>query len=111
MYSHFDLIPPGASKPLIKPHWIDEVPILAITFSSDRYDGAMLRRIAAEAEGEIKSINEVAQTSLIGGQRRQIRVLLNTAKMAAYGVAPAALVPSLERANQRLQSGAFAAAN
>ncbi len=111
MYSHFDLIPPGASKPLIKPHWIDEVPILAVTFSSDRYDGAMLRRIAAEAEGEIKSINDVAQTSLIGGQRRQIRVLLNTAKMAAYGVAPTALVPSLQRANQRLQSGAFAAAN
>ena len=111
MYSHFDLIPPGASKPLIKPRSIDEVPILAVTFASDRYDGAMLRRIAAEAEGEIKSINDVAQTSLIGGQRRQIRVLLDTAKMAAYGVAPAALIPSLERSNQRLHSGAFAAAN
>jgi multidrug efflux pump subunit AcrB len=111
MYSHFDLIPPGASKPLIKPRSIDEVPILAVTFSSDRYDSSTLRRVAAEVEGHVKNIDDVAETTLIGGQRRQIRVLLNTARMAAYGVAPASLIPTLERANQRLQSGAFAAAN
>ncbi|MFB3923301.1 MAG: efflux RND transporter permease subunit [Terriglobia bacterium] len=111
MYSHFDLIPPGASKPLIKPRSIDEVPILAVTFSSDRYDGFMLRRVAAEVESEVKSIDDVSETHLIGGQRRQMRVLLNPARMAAHGVAPATIVPAVERANQRLQSGAFAAAN
>lgn len=111
MYSHFDLIPPGASKPLIKPRSIDEVPILAVTFWSDRYDGATLRRVAAEVEGHVKSIDDVAETSLIGGQRRQLRVMLNPAKMAAYGVAPAQLIPAVERSNQRLQSGAFAFAN
>ena len=111
MYSHFDLIPPGASKPLIKPRSIDEVPILAVTFSSDRYDSYMLRRIAAEVEDQVKSINDVSDTKLIGGERRQIRVLLNTSKMAAYGVAPAMIVPVVEHANQRVQAGAFAAAN
>jgi multidrug efflux pump subunit AcrB len=111
MYSHFDLIPPGASKPLIKPRSIDEVPILAVTLWSDRYDSYTLRRIAAELEREIKSIDDVAETHLIGGQRRQIRVLLDPGKMAGYGVAPALLVGTLERANQRLQVGEFAAAN
>jgi multidrug efflux pump subunit AcrB len=38
LYSHFDLIPPGASKPLIKPRSIDDVPVLALSFWSDRYD-------------------------------------------------------------------------
>jgi len=111
MYSHFDLIPPGASKPLIKPRSIDEVPILAVTFSCSRYDGYMLRRIAAEVEGEVKSIDDVSETRLIGGQRRQVRVLLDPARMAARGVAPATILPAVERANQRQQSGAFAAAN
>jgi multidrug efflux pump subunit AcrB len=111
MYSHFDLIPPGASKPLIKPRSIDEVPILAVTLLSDRYDGYMLRRIAAEVEGQVKSIDDVSETHLIGGQRRQIRVLLDPARMAARGVAPATILPAVERANQRLQSGAIAAAN
>ena len=111
LYSHFDLIPPGASKPIIKPRSIDDVPVLGLTLWSDRYDSYTLRRVAAEVEREIKSIDDVSLTQIIGGQRRQIRVLLNPARMAGYGVAPAALVSTLERANQRLQVGEFAATN
>ena len=36
MFANFDLIPPGASQPLIKPRSIDDVPILALTLWSDR---------------------------------------------------------------------------
>jgi len=111
LYSHFDLIPPGASKPIIKPRSIDDVPVLALTFWSNRYDSYTLRRVASEADREIKSIDDVSETKVIGGERRQIRVLLNTSRMAGYGVAPAALIGTIGRANQRLQVGEFAAAN
>ena len=111
LYSHFDQIPPGASKPLIKPRSIDDVPILALTFWSARYDSYTLRRVAAQMEGEIKNINDVSRTQIIGGEKRQIRVLLDPTKMAAFGLAPASIVPAVERANQRLQAGEFAAAN
>jgi multidrug efflux pump subunit AcrB len=111
LYSHFDLIPPGASKPLIKPRSIDDVPILALTFWSNRYDSYTLRRIGGEADREIKSIDDVSQTQIIGGERRQIRVLLDSGRLAGYGVAPAAVMGALDRANQRLQAGEFAAAN
>jgi len=111
LYSHFDLIPPGASKPLIKPRSIDDVPILALTFSSNRYDSYTLRRVASEVDREIKSIDDVSQTQVIGGERRQIRVLLDPTRMAGYGVAPAALMGTIDRANQRLQVGEFAASN
>jgi multidrug efflux pump subunit AcrB len=111
LYSNFDLIPPGASKPIIKPRSIDDVPILALTFSSNRYDSYTLRRIASEVDREIKSIDDVSQTQVIGGERRQIRVLLDPGKMAGYGVAPTTVMRTLEGANQRLQAGQFAAAN
>jgi multidrug efflux pump subunit AcrB len=111
LYSHFDLIPPGASKPLIKPRSIDDVPILALTLWSTRYDSYTLRRVAAQIEGEIKNIDDVSLTQIIGGERRQIGVLLDPAKMAALSVAPATIVPAVERANQRLQAGEFASAN
>jgi multidrug efflux pump subunit AcrB len=111
LYSHFDLIPPGASKPIIKPRSIDDVPILALTFWSNRYDSYTLRRVASEVDREIKSIDDVSETKVIGGERRQIRVLLNPTRMAGFGVAPAALMGTLDRANQRLQVGEFAAAN
>jgi multidrug efflux pump subunit AcrB len=111
LYSHFDLIPPGASKPIIKPRSIDDVPILALTFWSNRYDSYTLRRVASEVDREIQSIDDVSQTQVIGGERRQIRVLLNPTRMAGFGVAPAALMGTIDRANQRLQVGEFAAAN
>ncbi len=111
LYSHFDLIPPGASKPLIKPRSIDDVPVLALTFWSNRYDSFTLRRVASEVEREVQSVDDVSETQVIGGERRQIRVLLDPNKMAGYGVAPAMVMGTLERANQRLQVGEFAAAN
>ena len=111
LYSHFDLIPPGASKPIIKPRSIDDVPILALTFWSNRYDSYTLRRVASEVDREIKSIDDVSETKVIGGERRQIRVLLNPTRMGGFGVAPASLIDTIGRANQRLQVGEFAAAN
>ena len=60
MYANFDLIPPGASKPLIKPRSIDDVPILALTLWSDRLDGYTLRRIAAQLDDQIKDVSDVS---------------------------------------------------
>jgi hypothetical protein len=42
--SNFDRIPMGVSDALIKPKSIDDVPILALTFHSARYDHLTLRR-------------------------------------------------------------------
>ena len=111
MYSNFDIIPPGASRPLIKPRSIYDVPILAVTFWSDRYQGYELRRIAAEVERHVETIDDVSVTHVIGGQRRQVRVLLDPAKMAAFSVAPASIIPILGMENQQLQSGGFASDN
>jgi multidrug efflux pump subunit AcrB len=111
LYSNFDLIPPGASKPLIKPRSIDDVPVLALTFWSGRYDSYTLRRIASEVDREVKSIDDVSGTKVIGGERRELRVLLDPARMAGYAMAPATIYASLEHANQQLQVGDFTAEN
>ncbi len=111
MSANFDLIPPGASQPLVKPRAIDDVPILALTLSSDRYDHFMLRRVAAQLDDAIKEVNDVSEVKLIGGQRRQVRVVLDKARMAAHSVAPAMIVPMLTQANAQMLSGGFASDN
>jgi multidrug efflux pump subunit AcrB len=111
MFANFDLIPPGASPPLVKPRSIDDVPILALTLSSNRYDHYALRRIAAQIHDQIKMIPDVSEVNVIGGRRRQVRVVLDPARMAARGVAPATLVPMLASANRQLLSGSFASGN
>ena len=85
--------------------------MLALTFWSDRYDGYTLRRIASGVDREVKSIDDVSATKVIGGEQRQLGVLLEPVKMAGYNVAPAGIEAALERANQQLQVGSFAAGN
>jgi len=111
MSANFDLIPPGATHPLVKPRSIDDVPILALTLSSDRHDPFYLRRIAEQLDDQVKSVPDVSEVRIIGGQRRQVRVLLDPARMAARGVAPAALVGTLGQANRQLSSGGIVAGN
>ncbi len=67
LQTNFDRIPHGVSLPLIKPHTIDDVPILALTLHSKNYDHYTLRRLAAQVDDAITSIFEVAETKLIGG--------------------------------------------
>jgi multidrug efflux pump subunit AcrB len=111
MFANFDLIPPGATPPLVKPRSIDDVPILALTLSGDRHDPFTLRRVAARLHDQIKTVPDVSEVKILGGRRRQVRVILDPAAMASRGVAPANLVAALGAANRQLQAGSFAAGN
>jgi multidrug efflux pump subunit AcrB len=111
MFANFDLIPPGASQPLIKPRSIDDVPILAFTLWSNLYDHFTLRRIAAQIHDQIKEITDVSEVNILGGQRRQVRVLLDQAKMASRQLAPAPILQMLQQSNQQLSSGSFTSNN
>jgi multidrug efflux pump subunit AcrB len=111
LQANADLIPPGAYGPLVKPRSIDDVPILALTLSSDRYDHFALRRVAAQLQTEIKQVADVSAVQIIGGLRRQLRVTVDPARVAAYGLAPAPIVRMVQQANTQLPAGSFASNN
>ena len=109
--ANFDLIPPGASEPLVKPRSIDDVPILALTLSSDRFDDYELRRIAAQIHDGITQTPDVSVVEIIGGQRRQVRVEFDESRLAAYDLSALDVAQRLRAANRTLPTGAFDAAN
>ncbi len=111
MMANYDLIPPGASPPLVKPRSIDDVPILALTFSSDRYSGFELRRLAAQVDDTVKQVNNVSAVAIIGGQRREMAVTLDEARLAAFSMSPLQVFQALSASNRRLSSGQFASSN
>ncbi|MDX2266491.1 MAG: efflux RND transporter permease subunit [Bryobacter sp.] len=111
LQANFDLIPPGASPPLVKPRSIDDVPILALTLSSSRYSDFELRRIAAQLHDVVKQTPDVSAVELLGGQRRKITVTLDPNRLAAYGVSPLGIAQALGAANQSLPAGAIAKEN
>ncbi len=109
--ANLDLIPPGASPPLVKPRSIDDVPILALTFWSKRYGDFELRRIAAQVDDTIKQTPDVSAVALIGGQRREIRITLDASRLGAYNLSPLQVVGALGLSNRRTRSGEFANGN
>src|ERR1035437_4527407 len=108
MQANFDRIPQGVSFPLIKPKSIDDVPILALTFHGAGQDHYTLRRIVAEVDDAVKQVPLVAETTLSGGERRQLRVLLDPAKLASRQLSAADIVPRLQSANRQLVAGPLA---
>ncbi len=105
-----DEAPPGALPPLVKPHSIDDVPILTLTLHSKASDANTLRQVATHLEEEVRTVPEVAETFITGGAPRQVEVLLDPARLAARGVTPGEVAMALRSANARLQAGELSTA-
>ncbi|MEN8199283.1 MAG: efflux RND transporter permease subunit [Thermodesulfobacteriota bacterium] len=106
-----DRIPHGVSAPLVKPHTIDDVPVLALTFHSQKYDHFILRRLAAQVDDAVKSIHNVAETSLIGGTRREVRIQFDPLLLASRNLTVSQLIPALQQANRQSFCGKVSVMN
>jgi multidrug efflux pump subunit AcrB len=111
LYANFDKIPPGVSQPLIKSRSIDDVPILTLTLWGESSSGTELRQIAAQLDEQIKQVPDVSETTIIGGQKRQLRVDLNPTKLSGFGLTPLEISKALQTQNAELASGAFSQNN
>src|SRR5512135_500463 len=72
--SNRGMLPPGAGEPLVSPKSIDDVPIVTLTLWSERYDWYTLRRVAREICDSLKKSENVAETEIKGGLRRELKV-------------------------------------
>ena len=68
LLSAMDEMPSGAFPPMVKPHAIDDVPILALTLRGGGYGQNALRQMALHLEDEIRTVTDVAATTVIGGR-------------------------------------------
>jgi multidrug efflux pump subunit AcrB len=105
--ANYDRIPSGVSPPLIRPRYIDDVPILALTFWSEEVDHYQLRRLVAEVEDRVKQEPNVSITTIIGGEARQVNVRLDPVRLSAYGLDMEQVAGIVAAANQASDSGSF----
>ena len=106
-----DAAPAGALPPLVKPHSIDDVPVLALTVHGGNHDSNALRQLAVHLEDEIRTVPDVAETFVVGGAPNQFQVTLDATRLAASGVTPGEVAMALEGANARLTAGQLATAD
>ncbi|WP_080904960.1 efflux RND transporter permease subunit [Parabacteroides sp. Marseille-P3160] len=105
MMKNMDRMPQGATMPLVKSRAIDDVPALAFTFWSDKMGDYQIRQVAEVVGNEIKKIPDVAQVNIVGGQSRQMKVMLDKDKMAQSKLDFGAIAQSLQANNAQMQSG------
>jgi multidrug efflux pump subunit AcrB len=99
--ANMDRVPPGAGPPIVRARSIDDVPILAITLWGNGYGDDQLRQIAAEMAVAIKTVTDVSEVTIIGGRGRAVRVELDPARLAAYGLDPIGVRDAIVAANGR----------
>lgn len=101
------IFPQGVHQPMVKTRSIDDVPMLALTFWSDKYDDFQILQIAEEVSSEIKKIKNVSTIKEIGGRSREIKVVLDKDKMAQNGVDALVIMQMIQANNSSMQSGSF----
>ena len=79
---HENMFPQGVYKPMVKTRSIDDVPMLGITLWSEKQDDYQLRQIAEEVTSEIEKVKDVAITKEIGGNNRELKVILDKDRMS-----------------------------
>lgn len=90
LYSNQDWLPQnlGVMQPIVKPKGIDDVPIMAITFSGDGQlvDRTRLAKVAHAIEAEIKRIDGTNDVYTIGAPSDVVKLSLDPQKMAALNI-------------------------
>lgn len=101
------IFPQGVYPPIVKTRSINDVPMLALTLWSDRYDDFQIRQMAEEVSSEIKKIKDVSTIKEIGGRSRELKVVLDKDKMAENGVDALSIMQMIQANNGSMQSGSF----
>ncbi len=109
--SAIDQMPEGAMPPVVKPRTIDDVPVAAYTLWGEGVTTSDLRAVADELQVELTRHPRVAQTWVIGGQRRVVRVDLDRDRLAAFNTSVLQCYQALRLFNWRLPAGTATVGN
>jgi len=107
--ANLDRIPVGIPEPLVVGRGINDVAIVALTFSpAEGFEAMMpsdLTRIVKEVEVRLARIENVGLTYVIGGTEEALRVAPSPEKLALYGITLQQLAGKVQGANSSSPAG------
>jgi multidrug efflux pump subunit AcrB len=107
--ANLDRIPVGIPEPLVVGRGINDVAIVALTFSpapgQEGVTAADLTRIAREVEVRLATIDDVGLTYVIGATGEALRVAPDPEKLALYGITLQQLAGKVQGANSAAPAG------
>jgi multidrug efflux pump subunit AcrB len=111
LMSNQDLLPPGAEPFLVKPKDVNDVPIVTLTLSSERYGEFDLHRLAEQVLEESKKVSGTSAGFIVGGRPRELRIQIDPTRLKAYGLTPLQVADVVRGENRALSTGRFDSRN
>lgn len=98
-------LPDEVLSPSLGKFSFDELPIMNMGVTANMPSTQLYQLVEDEIVPIISKIEGAAQVNLIGGEKREIQVLLNREKCEQYGLAIAQINGAIQRANLELPTG------
>ncbi len=103
--SNLDFMPPGASKPLVKPKEIDDVPIINLTLWSKSLDDGQLRSLGLELLQQLEKVENTNNSFIVGGRKEVFNIDISPGRLAGYGVSIQQISNTISSANVSSHTG------
>ena len=100
-----DLLPKDAKKPVVSKISFDELPVLRMAVKSDMKTKDFYQFVKDKVQPRLSKIEGVGLVALIGGEEREIKVLLDADKVQAYGLSLPQVAASVNAANIDFPTG------
>ncbi|XDD51370.1 efflux RND transporter permease subunit [Leptospira sp. WS92.C1] len=89
-------LPPNVLPATVRSLTIDDVPFLALTFSSDQRDDYSLRTLVAPLARELSGTPDLSKVELLGGRKKSVRVIADPFRMNRSGISISEIANSLK---------------
>lgn len=108
---NMDRLPPGTRLPLVKSMGINDVPIMAVTLSSESFPEMKLRQIAELFLKQLHTVPDTGVSHVIGVEPEAVKILVEPRRLAATGISLDHLHQTLVGSNVVLPGGSLEARN
>ncbi len=99
-------LPRGVDPPVVMKFDPDAVPVLFVSLNAQGKSQGEITDLADRVvRRRIETVNGVGQVTIIGGQKRQVNVQVDPAKLRALGISPAEVAGAIAAQNITLPAG------
>jgi len=96
---NMQLKPAGATDPIIQTMDPEDVPIISIGLTSDKFSEAGLRKAATDIANQLKQVAGASKIEIKGGRINNLNVNLSAGKLAALKISPFEVMQAIQSAN------------
>jgi len=97
-------LPDKAEDPIVRKIEASDDPILMFSLSGP-YNTIQLKKFAEDLKNEIEKIPDISEVNVIGGQEREIRIIVNKSSLNRYGLSISQVTNAIRQANADIPTG------